>query len=65
MRRGCIAICELSCDGCARAIKHEERYLVVDEEGNSNVRLCVNCSLDRGYASYRKEKGENALTFWP
>jgi len=27
MRRGCIAVGDISCDGCGRAIKHPERRL--------------------------------------
>ena len=64
MRRGCIAIGEIQCDGCHRIIKHPERYLAIDEEGVTS-RFCVDCSLERGYARYKEEKGEKVLTFFP
>jgi hypothetical protein len=27
-------------------------------------RLCQGCSLDKGYAHYKEEKGEQVLTFF-
>ncbi len=71
MRLGCIAIGEIRCDECGRIIKHPERYLTIyDEEGTESeqektVRYCVDCCLNRGYAHYRMEKGEQILTFFP
>jgi len=71
MRRGCIAIGEVRCDGCGRIIRHPERYLAIYEtdgveagEGK-NLRYCVECSLIKGYAHYQEEKGEQVLTFFP
>ena len=64
MRRGCIAISEVLCDGCGRIIRHPERYLLMDEEGKTS-RYCVECSLKKGYAHYKLEKGEQVLTFFP
>lgn len=69
MRRGCIAIGEIRCDGCGNIIKHPERYLAIDEKNGVEVeegetsRYCVECSLKKGYACYRTEKGERVLTF--
>ena len=69
MRRGCIAIGEVLCDGCGRVIKHPERYLAIDEESSVELeegktfRYCVECCLEKGYAQYRMEKGEMVLTF--
>jgi hypothetical protein len=69
MRRGCIAVGDVRCDGCGRLIKHPESYLAVDEENGVEVeegktfRYCVNCCLEKGYAQYRLEKGERVLTF--
>lgn len=73
MRRGCIAVQEVRCDECGRSIRYPERYLVMDvedvpakkrkEEGKKLLRYCVDCSLKRGYAEYRLEKGEKILTF--
>ena len=71
MRRGCIAIGEVLCDGCGRTIKHPERYLAIDEEEGVEVeegktsRYCVDCCLKKGYARYKEEKDERILTFFP
>ena len=68
MRRGCIAIGEVHCDGCGRMLRHPERYLAIGEEedteteGGKTLRYCIDCCLSRGYASYRTEKGEKGLT---
>ncbi len=70
MRRGCIAIGEVLCDGCGRVIKNPERYLAIDEkdgvevEGGDTFRYCVDCCLEKGYARHRREKGETVLTFF-
>ena len=64
MRRGCIAVGEVRCDGCGRIVRHPERYLLTDEEGKAS-RYCVDCCLERGYARYKEEKGEQVLTFFP
>ena len=70
MRLGCIAIGEIRCDECGRMVKHPERYLTIyDEEGaeaepGKSLRYCVDCCLNRGYAHYRTEKGEQILTFF-
>ncbi|MBA7640589.1 hypothetical protein ES703_48259 [subsurface metagenome] len=71
MRRGCISLGEVRCDGCQRIIPYPERYLaieekdgVADEEGE-RARYCVDCCLKKGYASYKIEKGETILTFFP
>jgi len=71
MRVGCIAVGNLRCDGCGRIIKHPERYLVTDEEqgvepGQDKAsHYCVDCALEKGYARYREEKGQQILTFFP
>jgi len=64
MRRGCISLGDVQCDDCHRSIPHAERYLVIEEEGGE-LRLCLDCSLKRGYAHYKEEKGERILTFFP
>ena len=72
MRRGCIAVGDILCDGCGRTIKHPERYLVMSEEDNSELKgqkktlsYCTDCCLNKGYAHYNKiEKGEEVLTFF-
>jgi len=68
MRRGCIAVGDVRCDGCGRTIKHPERYLLMNEEDSEEgktLRYCVDCCLNKGYAHYKKmEKGEQVLTFF-
>ena len=71
MRRGCIAIGDIECDGCGCTIKHPERYLLIVEkdgveaEEGETRHYCVECSLSRGYAHYKQERGEQILTFFP
>ena len=71
MRRGCISLGEVSCDGCQRVIPYPESYLVIDEEEGievekgKTVRYCVDCCLKKGYAHYKTEKGAQILTFFP
>ncbi len=71
MRRGCISVGEVQCDGCHRIIPYPERYLAVDEKDGVEVeeggtsRYCVDCCLAKGYAQYKIEKGERVLTFFP
>ena len=68
MRRGCIAIDDVRCDGCRRTIRAPQRYLLMSEEGGKEekeLRYCVDCCLEKGYAQYKKaEKGEQILTFF-
>ena len=71
MHRGCIAIGDMQCDGCSRVIKHPEQYLaVVEKEGveaeeGETKHYCVDCSLAKGYARYKQERGERILSFFP
>jgi len=71
MRRGCISLGEVRCDGCHRVIPYPERYLVVEEKDGVEVedgetsRYCVDCCFGKGYARYKIEKGERILTFFP
>jgi hypothetical protein len=65
VRRGCIAIGKVECDGCHRPIKHGERYLLLNGEGAEKQRLCVDCCQNHGYISYRTEKGKQMITFFP
>ena len=70
MRRGCISLGEVQCDECHRIIPYPERYLAIDEkkgteaEEGEPARYCVECSLNKGYAHYKTEKGESILTFF-
>ena len=70
MRRGCISLGEVQCDECHQIIPYPERYLVIEEkdciedEAGETHRYCVECSLKKGYAHYKLEKGERILTFF-
>jgi hypothetical protein len=70
MRRGCISLGEVTCDGCHQPIPYPDRYLAVDEkdgvedEEGETKRYCVECALSRGYAQYKEEKGKRTLTFF-
>jgi len=63
MRRGCVSLGNIRCDDCHRVIQHAERYLVMEETGGVKSSLCADCSLEKGYARYKEEKGERMLTF--
>ena len=70
MRRGCISLDKVQCDECHQTIPYPEHYLVIeekdgieDEEGETH-RYCVECSLKKGYAHYKVEKGAQILTFF-
>ena len=66
MRRGCIAVGEVRCDGCQRLLEHGERYVVIDdEEEGKEQRFCISCSLSCGYASYKTEKEGEVISFFP
>ena len=62
MRRGCISLGEIQCDDCHRIISYLERYLVIEETEGSELRLCVDCCLKKGYSDYKVEKGQQVLT---
>jgi hypothetical protein len=64
MRRGCIAVGKIQCDGCHGLINYGERYLAIEEEGEKQ-HLCVACCLRLGYASYKTEDGKETITFFP
>ena len=70
MRRGCISLGEIQCDSCQQIIPYPERYLGVDEKDGAEdeegevKRYCVKCCLEKGYAHYKFEKGEQVLTFF-
>ena len=65
MRRGCIAIGKVQCDGCHKFLEHGERYLVINSEEGKKQRLCIDCCLGRGYALPQTEKGYQIITFFP
>ena len=65
MRRGCIAVGNIECDSCHQSVKYGERYLLIDDEGDEEKRLCYDCCQSRGYVSYRIEKGKQSSSFFP
>ena len=64
MRRGCISLGDIQCDGCHRIIPYGERYLAIEQDDGSALRYCVDCCLNQGYAHYEVEKGDQVLTFF-
>ena len=64
MRRGCISLGDAQCDECHRIIPYLERYLIAEDAEGVRLHLCIDCSLNRGYASYKQDKGERVLTFF-
>ena len=64
MRCGCISLGDVQCDECHRIIPYPERYLLIDQEEDEKIRLCVDCCLNKGYAAYKVEKGERVLTLF-
>ena len=70
MRRGCISSGEVQCDECHRTIPYPERYLAVQEkdgiedETGETRHYCVECSLKKGYAHHKVDRGEQILTFF-
>jgi len=71
MRRGCISLGELNCDKCHKPILHGERYLAIEEvkgkesEKGDTFRYCMDCAVDKGYATARQEKDEKVMTVFP
>ncbi len=65
MHCGCISLGDVQCDGCHRKVEYLERYLTKEEEKEgTTLRFCLDCSLNRGYACYKREKGEQMTTFF-
>ena len=64
MRCGCISLGYIQCDGCHRIIPYLERYLIAEDTEGVILHLCIDCSLKKGYASYKQDKGEGVLTFF-
>ncbi|MBI4267915.1 MAG: hypothetical protein HY662_03920 [Chloroflexi bacterium] len=63
MRRGCIAVGEITCSKCGRTLRHPDRYLAIDED-TQTLRYCLDCALKLGYAYQKEEKGERVITFF-
>ncbi|MCX8126015.1 MAG: hypothetical protein N3E40_02565 [Dehalococcoidia bacterium] len=64
MRRGCIAISEVSCNGCGRTIRYGERYLAEDVNDGGISRLCVDCCTKKGFVKYRRDRGQETPTLF-
>ena len=65
MQRGSIAISEIACDKCHKAIIHGDRYFIRDEENGSVTRLCRACCEKAGMTATIRERGHDSLTFFP
>ncbi|MEW6141690.1 MAG: hypothetical protein AB1597_00840 [Chloroflexota bacterium] len=64
MRRGCIAISEVACDGCGRILRHGERYLADDVKSGGTKRLCVDCCAKKGMVGHKRERGQEIMTLF-
>ncbi len=65
MRRGCIAISQVKCDSCDRAIEYGQRYLAIEsDEGGGIVRMCLQCCEKKGHAGFKRERGQELLTLF-
>ena len=64
MRRGCVSLGEVKCDECRCTIPHGERYLIIEEAEGTELNLCVDCCLKKGYARHKVEKKEQVITFF-
>jgi hypothetical protein len=62
---GLIVVNELVCDGCGRIVKHPERYgYICEDEEEDPMRLCEECSRERGSLTHKKDdKGRERETF--
>jgi len=71
MRRGCISLGEIQCTKCNRIVPYAERYLAIDEENGTGTKTgesahyCVECAVQKGYATYTKGNSEQTLSFFP
>lgn len=65
MRRGCISLGDISCDGCHCTIRYLERYLVSEESADVVSRLCLDCASAKGSVRERDDKGERIISFFP
>lgn len=61
---GLIVTGELVCDSCGRVMRHPERYGYICEEEMTSLRLCEDCSRDKGYARKKwDERGHETESF--
>ena len=65
MRRGCISLGDVQCDECHRIIPYPERYLIIDQAGDTILCLCVDCCLNKGFARKTEEKVHHVITCCP
>lgn len=48
MRRGCISLGNIKCDGCEHHILYPERYLAIENSDGTSQYLCTNCCFEKG-----------------
>jgi len=65
MRRGCISLGDIKCDGCGQTVPHSQRYLIIDKDDGTSQQLCVDCGQKKGYVHYKEDKGEQVMSFFP
>jgi hypothetical protein len=62
VRRGCISLGTVICNGCQRTILYPERYLTYDEESKP-VTLCISCCVEKGLAHPESDKANCEMLF--
>jgi hypothetical protein len=63
MRRGCISLGNIKCDGCHRIILYPERYLYLEEGKNKHQTLCMDCCQAKGLVKAGSEKDDAEVLF--
>ncbi len=63
MRRGCISLGNIKCDGCHRSILYPERYLSLEEEKGKSQTLCMDCCQAKGLVKPGSEKEDADILF--
>ena len=63
MRRGCISLGNIKCDGCHRNIPYPERYLYLEEKRNKNQTLCMDRCQAKGLVKAGSEKEDAEVLF--
>ena len=63
MRRGCISLGNIKCDGCHRTILYPERYLSLEESRGQNQTLCMECCQEKGLVKSEHEGKEEETLF--
>jgi hypothetical protein len=63
VRRGCISLGNIKCDGCHQTILYPERYLFVEEENGKGQKFCMNCCHNMGMVKPGSDKEDAEVLF--